>query len=664
MANNTQNLKLTTFRLIWVDFILIGLSFFVINHTKRDSFHLPEGYGRLLVLFYLCWVLSGLVGKKFLPGEYRGYLKSARVLLKSGLYLTYMIVFLVVMLGLSQYSRVQVLATCGMLFLVEIVIWSAGYRYVVPFAGPTDDPEAAADEERPAERRSPFSYRFLGLDFILLVTAFFAVYWLKQGRLALPPGYDRLGLILVGVWFGLSLAGKKFNLIGQKNLYFALWQWIKTGLFMLAVFGVLVFGFRMFQYSRLQGFGTIVVFIGLEWLALLLYFSTRKYGNAEPDIQSVGQVRKMIHQEAYDLNVDLETVRSRMMAPCTHKLRRFFESDNPSFFNFLSAHVVLQDIRCVESMVDRSCDPFTLRDDHLMLRLYVSIHKINDCRRLNAHFLQLHQMMMPGGYFAGYAHTIRTHRDWIYGKYPRQLAHVVYLLDFMVHRVIPKLPWVQKVYFAVTKGKNRVISQAEVLGRLCFCGFEIVATENISNRLHFIARKVKTSSLDRSPTYGPLVALKRSGFGGGVVNTYKFRTMHPYSEYLQQYMYDLNGLQKGGKIENDFRMTTWGKVMRKLWIDELPMFYNWFKGDFGLVGVRPLSFQYLSLYDADLQELRKKVRPGLIPPFYADLPETFEEICDSERRYIRAFLDRPIRTQIVYFWKSFVNIAIKGARSK
>ena len=109
------------------------------------------------------------------------------------------------------------------------------------------------------------------------------------------------------------------------------------------------------------------------------------------------------------------------------------------------------------------------------------------------------------------------------------------------------------------------------------------------------------------------VALKRAGLEGKVVHTYKFRTMHPYSEYLQDYVYQQSGLQKGGKLENDFRMTTWGKLMRKLWLDELPMLYNWVKGDFTLVGVRPLSAHYLSLYDKDLQQLRKKVRPGLTP---------------------------------------------------
>jgi len=158
------------------------------------------------------------------------------------------------------------------------------------------------------------------------------------------------------------------------------------------------------------------------------------------------------------------------------------------------------------------------------------------------------------------------------------MAHAVYALEFVVHRVCPKLPWVQRVYFAVTKGRNRAISRAEVLGRLCFCGFDIVATQVINKRFYFIARKVKTASLDTSPTYGPLVALKRAGLEGKVVHTYKFRTMHPYSEYLQAYLDDRHGLEKGGKIKDDFRKTTWGKVMRKLWLDELPMLYNWVKG--------------------------------------------------------------------------------------
>ncbi len=449
----------------------------------------------------------------------------------------------------------------------------------------------------------------------------------------------------------------------QRNLYFALWQWLKAGILMMAGTGVMVYGLRLFYYSRFQGFGTVVVLMALENVALGLYFSVRKQRKAEPDIESAGQVRQMLAQERYDLNVDIETVRQRLLRPAMYKLERSFQGEEQGVLDFLKAHIDLSDILYVETQVERSSTSFDLRDDYLMLRLFIGMRKLNDCRRLNVHFLKLHQMLLPGG-FCRVCPYHQTHFDWIFARFPRPMAQAVYALDFLWHRVTPKLPWIRKVYFAVTKGNNRAISRAEVLGRLCFCGFDIVATQVIDKRFYFIARKVKTPSLDTSPTYGPLVALKRSGLGGRVVHTYKFRTMHPYSEYLQQYMYDRHGLQKGGKIENDFRMTTWGKVMRKLWLDELPMLYNWVKGDFGLVGVRPLSFQYLSLYDKDLQELRKKVRPGLVPPFYADLPETFEEICESERRYIRAFLAHPVRTQIRYFIKSFINIAFKGARSK
>ena len=133
--------------------------------------------------------------------------------------------------------------------------------------------------------------------------------------------------------------------------------------------------------------------------------------------------------------------------------------------------------------------------------------------------------------------------------------------------------------------------------------------------------------------------------------------MHPYSEYLQEYVFTKNNLQEGGKFKDDFRVTVWGKLFRKLWIDELPMFVNFFKGQMKLVGVRPLSSHYFSLYPRDVLRLRTKVKPGLIPPFYADLPETLPEIIESERVYLELCLKHPIVTDFKYFFK-VVNICI------
>jgi lipopolysaccharide/colanic/teichoic acid biosynthesis glycosyltransferase len=139
--------------------------------------------------------------------------------------------------------------------------------------------------------------------------------------------------------------------------------------------------------------------------------------------------------------------------------------------------------------------------------------------------------------------------------------------------------------------------------------------------------------------------------------------MYPFSEYLQEYVYNNCNLEKGGKFKNDFRVTGWGKFMRRTWLDELPMLYNWLRGDLRLVGVRPLSRQYLELNPPEHRLLRTKVKPGLVPPFYADLPVTLEEIVDSERRYIEAYMQKPVWTQARYFFKCLYNIVVKKKRS-
>jgi len=69
------------------------------------------------------------------------------------------------------------------------------------------------------------------------------------------------------------------------------------------------------------------------------------------------------------------------------------------------------------------------------------------------------------------------------------------------------------------------------------------------------------------------------------------------------------------------------------------------------------------LYSKELQEKRIKTKPGLIPPFYVDLPKTLEEIQASEFKYLNAYLKYPFLTDWKYFWVAVWNIIFKNARS-
>jgi len=282
---------------------------------------------------------------------------------------------------------------------------------------------------------------------------------------------------------------------------------------------------------------------------------------------------------------------------------------------------------------------------------------------INKFFEAVNRKLPVDGIFIGTVETKFLRKKRILRKYPPGINWGMYTLDFVVKRVFPKFTLTKKIYFFLTRGENRVITRAEVLGRLYSCGFEVVEEKFIGDLFYFAVRKIKDPAYDMNPTYGPFVKLIRVGKGGKMIKVYKLRTMHPYSEYLQDYIYKKNQLEEGGKFKDDFRVSTAGKIFRTFWLDELPMIINLFRGELKIFGVRPISQHYFNLYSKELQEKRIKYRPGLVPPFYADLPKTLEEIQSSEMHYLEAYEKHRWRTDIRYFFKAFNNIIFKRARS-
>ena len=78
----------------------------------------------------------------------------------------------------------------------------------------------------------------------------------------------------------------------------------------------------------------------------------------------------------------------------------------------------------------------------------------------------------------------------------------------------------------------------------------------------------------------------------------KFRTMSD----------DRDG--RGNLLPDDQRLTTIGRLMRRLSLDEFPQLWNILKGEMSLVGPRPLLLKYADLYTPE-QKRRHEVKPGI-----------------------------------------------------
>lgn len=296
-------------------------------------------------------------------------------------------------------------------------------------------------------------------------------------------------------------------------------------------------------------------------------------------------------------------------------------------------------------------------------KVIISFDLINNIRYINKFFEHINNNSIESLRFIFCVETLHSRKKRIRKKFG-YLYYIILFFEFVFHRFIPRIKYLRYLYFNITKGKNRIFSKAETLGRVICCGFDIVTFKEFNGILYVVCDKKRKPTYDKKPSYGPIFKMSRIGKNNKIIGVYKIRTMHPYSEYLQDFMFQNYKSQNGDKIINDFRISSIGRFLRKYWIDEIPMLINLIFGDLKIVGVRPLSKSKFRMYSEELKELRVQSKPGLIPPFYVDLPEDFNALMNSELNYIKQYSMNPIVTDLKYFYKAIINIFFKGARSK
>ena len=131
---------------------------------------------------------------------------------------------------------------------------------------------------------------------------------------------------------------------------------------------------------------------------------------------------------------------------------------------------------------------------------------------------------------------------------------------------------------------------------------------------------------------------RREDLGGIPFTIFKFRSMRVDAE--------LNGHAVWAK-QNDDRVTSVGRVIRKTRIDELPQLYNVLIGDMNIVGPRPERPSIFVRLREQIQEypVRQRVKPGITG--LAQISNPYDQTLDDVRRKVAFDIEYMRRQSVV-----------------
>ena len=148
----------------------------------------------------------------------------------------------------------------------------------------------------------------------------------------------------------------------------------------------------------------------------------------------------------------------------------------------------------------------------------------------------------------------------------------------------------------------------------------------------------------------PIFKQYRPGKNGQIFPLYKFRSMKNKKD------------KDGNLLPDKDRITTWGKILRKTSIDELPQLFNILKGDMSIVGPRPRLVKDMIFYTEDVMKAYT-VRPGLTGPaqvYDRNSENTWESVFKRDIEYAN---NVTFKNDLKMFFGTFTAV-LKGGSSE
>lgn len=117
----------------------------------------------------------------------------------------------------------------------------------------------------------------------------------------------------------------------------------------------------------------------------------------------------------------------------------------------------------------------------------------------------------------------------------------------------------------------------------------------------------------------------RVGFHKKDMIIYKLRTMTDERD------------AKGNLLPDEMRLKTWGKIVRKTNLDEIPQIINIFKNEMSLIGPRPILAREMLVMNVEEQDARQSVYPGItgLEAVHEGESSTRRQMAEFDLQYVR-----------------------------
>lgn len=148
----------------------------------------------------------------------------------------------------------------------------------------------------------------------------------------------------------------------------------------------------------------------------------------------------------------------------------------------------------------------------------------------------------------------------------------------------------------------------------------------------------------------PIFKQYRPGKNGKIFMLYKFRSMTNKKD------------SSGNLLPDKDRITTWGKILRKTSLDELPQLFNILKGNMSIIGPRPRLVSDMVFYEKEVLKAYT-AKPGITGPaqvYDRNSENSWESVFERDLKYAKNIT---LLNDTKLFFKTFLAL-FKGGSPK